>query len=116
MPNAKLYQANLNGAMLHDTNLTGADLSGANLSNADLSGAVLNEADLSGATLAPIKYSLEEAARKPSGKAKAGGLSIEIYPPRGLRPNQLFSAKVDSHTVLPADMETYLKQQKESAN
>lgn len=115
MPNAKLPQANLGGAMLHDTDLTGADLSGADLADADLSGTLLDEVDLSGATLKPVKYSLEEAARKSPGRDEAGRISIDIYSPSGLRPNQLFSAKIDSGTVLPADMECYLKHKKESA-
>lgn len=117
MPDARLPQANLSGAMLHDTNLTRADLSGANLADADLSGTLLNEVDLRGATLEPVAYSLEEVTQKSPGMYEAGHFSLgHIYPPRGLRPNQLFTAKIDSNTTLPPDMQSYLKQKKDSSN
>ena len=114
MPDATLSQANLSEAMLHDTDMTGADLSGADLSGADLSRTILNEADLRGARLEPLKYSLEETVRKVPGKDEAGGFSPGDMSP-GLRPKQLFTAQIDSHTILPADIQSYLKERKGNA-
>lgn len=111
LPAASLSQVNLRGAMLHDTNLCGADLSKANLADADLSGTELKDADLSGATLVPLKYSLEEVIRRSPTKDKTGRINLgDVYPPAGLRPNQLFAAKIDANTVLPSDLRSYLEQ------
>ncbi|MEU6593251.1 pentapeptide repeat-containing protein [Streptomyces sp. NPDC046881] len=106
---ASLVEANLTRADLAEANLTRADLAEANLTRADLAGANLTraslvEANLTGADLAEANLTGADLAEADLTRAKLGGANLADV--RGLRTEQVRSARITAETVLPPDIRT----------
>ncbi|UXY39968.1 pentapeptide repeat-containing protein [Streptomyces albidocamelliae] len=106
---AVLVRADLTDALLTRTNLTRADLSGADLTSAflrraDLTHAFLDGANLTGANLA--KANLTGASLRGADLTRTDLSGANLTDVRGLRTEQVESARLNAETVLPPDIRT----------
>ena len=108
-----LHLANFAGAMLSDADLHDADLHGAHLERADLDGCDLHSANLYGAHLeaASLPYADLHGADLRRADLQAADLTdadlgdtdlrgADLRHARGLRPEQLGTARIDEATLL----------------
>jgi uncharacterized protein YjbI with pentapeptide repeats len=108
---ANLLRANLSRANLSDATLD-ADFSKANLSEANLSNACLWNANLSDANLSHAHLSSANFPPRPLSNATLSNTKldeaylegVDLRGTKGLTKSQLEKAKIDEHTLLPADL------------